>query len=79
MRQALRTRPTAALSKLAAAANAPIFSYLDSNFGDGIVGGPMHSVEEGSAVAAAVAVRILNGEKAGRHQDAADHVRVAKI
>ena len=25
----------------------------------------MHSVEEGSAVAAAVAVRILNGEKAG--------------
>jgi signal transduction histidine kinase len=54
-----------ALIKLAAAANAPIFSYLGSNFGEGIVGGPMHSVEEGSAVAAAVAVRILNGEKAG--------------
>jgi signal transduction histidine kinase len=54
-----------ALNKLAAVANAPIFSYLGSNFGDGIVGGPMHSVEEGSAVAAAVAVRILNGEKAG--------------
>ena len=29
------------------------------------VGGPMHSIEEGSKVAAAVAVRILNGEKAG--------------
>jgi len=29
------------------------------------VGGPMHSVAESSSVAAAVAVRILNGEKAG--------------
>ena len=69
----------AALSKLSGTANAPIFSYLDSFFGDGIVGGPMHSVEEGSAVAAAVAVRILNGEKAGRHQDTSDHVRGAEI
>ena len=56
----------AALSKLAAIANAPIFSYIDNFFGDGTsVGGPMHSVEEGSVVAAAVAVRILNGEKPG--------------
>ena len=55
----------AALSKLSATANAPIFSYLDNFFGDTTVGGPMHSAEEGSAVAAAVAVRILNGEKAG--------------
>ena len=55
----------AALSRLSAAANAPVFSYLDNFFGDTTVGGPMHSVEEGSAVAAAVAVRILNGEKAG--------------
>src|SRR5215207_9818500 len=54
----------AALSRLAATANAPIFSYIDNFFGDGTsVGGPMHSVEEGSVVAAAVAVRILNGEK----------------
>ena len=55
----------AALSRLSAAANAPVFSYLDNFFRDTTVGGPMHSVEEGSAVAAAVAVRILNGEKAG--------------
>ena len=55
----------AALSKLSATANAPVFSYLDNFFGDTTVGGPMHSAEEGSAVAAAVAVRILNGEKAG--------------
>jgi signal transduction histidine kinase len=56
----------AALSKLSATANAPVFTYIDSFFGDATtVGGPMHSVEEGSTVAAAVAVRILNGEKAG--------------
>ena len=55
-----------ALSRLSAMANAPVFSYLDNFFGDSTtVGGPMHSIEEGSAVAAAVAVRILNGEKAG--------------
>src|SRR5215207_8489248 len=56
---------SSAVSKLVAAANAPIFSYDDGSFGDGIVGGAMHSVEEGSAVPAAVAVRILNGERAG--------------
>ena len=55
----------AALSRLSATANAPVFSYIDNFFGDKTVGGPMHSIEEGSAVAAAVAVRILNGEKAG--------------
>jgi signal transduction histidine kinase len=55
-----------ALSRLTATANAPVFSYLDNFFGDSTtVGGPMHSIEEGSAVAAAVAVRILDGEKAG--------------
>jgi signal transduction histidine kinase len=46
-------------------ANAPIFSYDDGFFGQEIVGGLMHSVSEGSRDAAAVAVRILGGEKAG--------------
>ena len=56
----------AALSRLSATANAPVFSYIDNFFGnDTTVGGPMHSVEEGSREAAAVAVRILNGEKPG--------------
>lgn len=53
------------LKKLHAVANAPIFSYDDGFFGEEIVGGPMHSVSEGSRDAAAVAVRILGGEKAG--------------
>ena len=53
------------LKKLYAVANAPIFSYDDGFFGHEIVGGPMHSVFEGSRNTAAVAVRILGGEKAG--------------
>jgi signal transduction histidine kinase len=54
-----------ALHRLSSAANAPIFSYLDGFFDGSIVGGSMQSVQEGMAVAAAAAIRILNGEKAG--------------
>ena len=54
-----------ALNKLSSSANAPIFSYDGSFFGEAIVGGPMHSVRKVSQITAAVAVRILNGEKAG--------------
>jgi hypothetical protein len=54
-----------ALKRLYAVANAPIFSFNDTSFGDGIVGGPMHSVSEGSRLTASVAIRILGGERAG--------------
>jgi ABC-type uncharacterized transport system substrate-binding protein len=54
-----------ALNKLSGSANGPIFSYDSSFFGEAIVGGPMHSVYRLSEITAAVAVRILNGEKAG--------------
>ena len=53
-----------ALRRLYAVANAPIFSYHDTFFGLGIVGGPMHSLVEGIRGTAAVAIRILSGEKA---------------
>ncbi len=55
----------AALDTLSAVANAPIFSYLDGFFQGSIVGGSMHSVQKGMEEAAAGAIRILNGEKAG--------------
>ncbi|MFL6827934.1 MAG: ATP-binding protein [Bradyrhizobium sp.] len=55
----------AALNKLSSSANAPVFSYDGSFFGEAIVGGPMHSVQQSSQSTADVAVRILNGEKAG--------------
>lgn len=54
-----------ALNKLSSSANAPIFSFDDSFFGDSLVGGPMFSTLEGGRVTATVAMRILDGENAG--------------
>jgi signal transduction histidine kinase len=53
------------LPKLTRAANAPIFSYIDSYLGLGIVGGPMLSSEEVGRRMAEAAVRILSGEVPG--------------
>ena len=54
-----------ALRRLYSVAKAPIFSHDDAFFSGEIVGGPMTSVAQGSQAAAAVAARILGGEKAG--------------
>jgi signal transduction histidine kinase/ABC-type uncharacterized transport system substrate-binding protein len=54
-----------ALSRLSSVANAPIFSHTDAFFGEAIVGGRMTTTAETSERAAAVAIRILHGEKAG--------------
>jgi signal transduction histidine kinase/ABC-type uncharacterized transport system substrate-binding protein len=53
------------LKRLYAVANAPIFSHADSFFNGETVGGPMISTAENARRAAAVAVRILAGEKPG--------------
>jgi signal transduction histidine kinase/ABC-type uncharacterized transport system substrate-binding protein len=53
-----------ALARLHAVSNAPIFSYDESFFGREIVGGPFLRVIDSSRQTAAVAVRILGGEKA---------------
>jgi signal transduction histidine kinase len=53
------------LPKLREATNAPIFSYIDSYLGSGIVGGPMLSSEEVGRRMALAAVRILSGESPG--------------
>jgi signal transduction histidine kinase len=53
------------LPRLRAATNAPIFSYIDSYLGLGIVGGPMLSSEEVGRRMAEAAVRILRGELPG--------------
>lgn len=54
-----------AFSMLRAVANAPIFSYYDAQFGSGIVGGPLVSVQDKSSKAASIALRILGRESAG--------------
>lgn len=51
-----------ALARLYAVANAPIFSYNDTFFGQELVGGPMQSVLAGSQQTASVVIRILGGE-----------------
>jgi signal transduction histidine kinase len=52
----------AAVAKLHAAANAPMFQHWDYAFGKGIVGGPMISHEAYGRAAAAVAARLLQGD-----------------
>jgi hypothetical protein len=46
--------------------SAPVFGVFDSQLGHGIVGGPLYPVQQVSREAAGLAVRILNGETAGR-------------
>jgi signal transduction histidine kinase len=53
------------LPRLREVTNAPIFSYIDSYLGLGIVGGPMLSSEEVGRRMAQAAVRILSGETPG--------------
>jgi signal transduction histidine kinase len=54
-----------ALTSLHAVANAPIFSYDEAFFGRAIVGGPLLLTADTSRQTAALAVRILGGEKPG--------------
>ena len=53
------------LKRIYEVANAPIFTFDDSYFNGEVVGGPMFSPAEGARPTAAVAVRMLGGEKAG--------------
>jgi len=50
------------LTELHAQGDAPIFGYVDGNFGRGIVGGPLLSVSAISRRTAEVATRILGGQ-----------------
>jgi signal transduction histidine kinase len=56
---------SAPLKWLHAVSSAPTFSYDESFFGGEIVGGPLLRVVDTSRQTAAVAIRILGGEKAG--------------
>ena len=53
------------LKRIYEVANAPIFSFDESYFNGETVGGPMWSAAEGARPTAAVALRMLGGEKAG--------------
>jgi len=51
------------LNLLHAVATAPIFGGLDLNLGNGIVGGPLLSIQQLSERAVSAAIRILGGER----------------
>ena len=53
------------LTRVHAVANAPIFSYDESFFGNAIVGGPLLLAADTGRQTAAAAIRILGGEKPG--------------
>jgi signal transduction histidine kinase len=53
-----------AFLRLHAVSNAPIFGYYEPNIGQGVVGGPYNGISDSSRVTAAIAVRILRGERA---------------
>jgi PAS domain S-box-containing protein len=57
--------PREALSLIAPAANAPVFSLYAPYLGYGIVGGRLVSIEQHGREAAALALRILSGESPG--------------
>jgi signal transduction histidine kinase len=50
------------LARLIEGGHSPVFTYIDSDFGQGIVGGPMLSSQAIAQQAAAVAVLMLGGE-----------------
>ena len=52
-----------ASAMVTAAANAPVFTVVDSNFGNGEVGGKISSLHEQGRIAGELALRILEGEK----------------
>jgi signal transduction histidine kinase len=53
------------LSRLREVASAPIFGFIDSNLGHGIVGGPLLSTDRFAEQSATVAIEILRGAKPG--------------
>jgi signal transduction histidine kinase len=53
------------VSKLRAIAKAPIFTFDDADFGQGIMGGPMLSTQDIGRDTTSIALRILSGEALG--------------
>jgi signal transduction histidine kinase len=57
-------QPLDYLDRLAERANRPIYSWVDSTFGHGVVGGHVQRLEPQIAEVAALALRVLAGERA---------------
>jgi signal transduction histidine kinase len=71
--------PLEYLERVAAIANAPTYSWVDSAIGHGIVGGSLKSQTDEIAVLAKLALRVLQGEPAHRITPAISDLSVAQI
>jgi signal transduction histidine kinase len=58
----VNVNPIDFLDQLTAAANRPVYSWVTSTLGRGVVGGSLVSIESQIAVVAGLAVRVLGGE-----------------
>jgi signal transduction histidine kinase len=57
-------QPLDYLDRLTARANRPVYSWVDSTFGHGVLGGHMQRLQPQIAAVAALALRVLRGEPA---------------
>jgi signal transduction histidine kinase len=60
----IRPHPLTYLDRLAAIANAPMYSWVDSTIGHGIVGGSLYSQRAAIEEVGTLALRVLRGEEA---------------
>ena len=60
----VNVNPLEYLDRLATIANRPIYSWVDSTMNRGVVGGSLMSIDGEIGVSAALAVRVLRGERA---------------
>jgi hypothetical protein len=58
-------RPLDYLDRIAAVSNAPVYSWVDSTLGHGVVGGSLKIQEVQMRATGAIALRVLRGEPAG--------------
>jgi signal transduction histidine kinase len=71
--------PIAYLDRLAAIANRPIYSWVDSTMNHGVVGGSLITQEARVEAVAGLAVRVLHGERAGSIAAAKADVDVRQV
>ncbi len=68
-------QPVDYLSRIAPFTNRPIYSWVDTTIGHGVVGGSLQTQDSELRATARLALRVLNGEPAGRIPMSAIHMK----
>jgi len=75
----VNVNPLEYLDRLAAIANRPVYSWVDSTMDRGVVGGSLMSIDLQVGVVAALAIRVLRGEPADSIRMSAVDLRVNQV